>query len=297
MGLATTLLRALVLWLLAALALAIVLFIVVRRLGWLDVRPPARTGWSRVLFGLLLFLVFGPASTATGVVFSVRNKVSSIVLEQARRLKVTAALGQLALLPMVAAHGALLLEEKEKLGGRALDALREAGGLEQLLDRDLRKRTRDQLLGRLGRQLSSEADVSFLLDGARNRRAVGLLSQRLVRQSLKGKEGETRASLVGRLVTSLLARYAAGPVDQRLAFYNELMVGLSPGAGGRLTWREAGDQTGERLLSRTLIRAIHRPFDHLMLVLLAVALAPPLLLVGIVRLAALKRLPPKKTGE
>jgi hypothetical protein len=291
LGLAGALVRGLLLWGLVGLVVSLLLFFGLRRLGWLDAGP-ARTRWARVLFGLVLFLVFWPAATGAGVTFSLRRKVSAIVLEQCHRLRLTDAVGQLALVPVVAGHGALAVRPAS-LGARAARAVEREGGLKALLRKEGRKERIKGIAARSARrlreQLDPEADVSFLLDADRNRQALAQLSGGMARRALERVGLPAGETWLGRLTIRLLERYAGGSLEEKLAFYQRILGELEPGPGGGLTWREAGRQVGGAFLRTTLLRTIARPFDALCLKLLLLALLPPLVVLVTVRIVALAR--------
>ena len=244
--------RAFLLWLVVALAAAIALFLLLRRLGWLD-PGPTRARWARISFGLILFGMSGPVATITLVTGSVRNEVCAVVLEHCGRLGLSEKVGRLALAPLVVTRN--LVHKKRVSPGALL-------------------------------QLQPEDDVSFLL-ARRNNLGVALLSGRLTRMAANRVDRD--GSALERLVVKAMLRHELGSMEQRLAFYRGLLDGLKPDAAGKLTWRAAGFHVGQRLLRHNLIPVLRAPFNHLMLILALIAAVPPLLWLGVLGLVRRRR--------
>jgi len=202
-----------------------------------------------VTFGLILFLIAGPAATATGVVGSVRNEVCNVLLDQTGRTGLSAVAGHVALLPLVIARDAV-----EPPASKA----------------DLEAKYRP------------ETDVSFLL-AERKDFIVSALTGRLLERILADKE----ASMVERLVVRMVLKEKLGSLEKRLALYRELLAGLRPGADGKLTWQAAGTHVGRRLIKRYLLPTIRAPFNNLMLTLGLIAALPLLLWIAGIRIAGL----------
>jgi hypothetical protein len=301
LGLTWTLVTTLFTWGAVALAAALALFFAGLRLRWLE--PHGKQTWARVTYGLVLFLVFWPAATGVAVVWKVRDKVSTTLIEQCDQRRLTPAVGRIVLLPVLLAHGVQVLGDKHAMAARARDLVRpEAGLADRLRLREGRRELWERFRGKVAKEAKTatamaggETDVSFLLDTTRRGDALRALTDQVARRALEHKaESEAepaRRSAVLRLAAWVAARYAAATVEEKLAFYSRALGDVRAGPDGKLTLAQASEQVGRSFLAHTLVKQIEKPFNALRLKLLLLALLPPPLLIGVAQLVGRRRRP------
>jgi hypothetical protein len=237
------------LWGALGLIVAALIYQILRRAGLLDV--PGGRRWPRLALALILALMVAPAFVAAGVLTGLRDAASSSVRDELARTAVPEAVGAVLVAPIVIAD----VGRREGIPAAAeID-------LEELLERD----------------------VSFLLDQDLRRASAA---------SIAALSGGFFADLRGE-IDSRVARWLVGYAERRVSEglaqeidpYLALFSPLDADAPGRLSFRSASRQVGQRFADREALPRLASPFDATRFSILVAAFAAVLLLLIAIRFA------------
>lgn len=237
-----------------AMLLAIVLFIVGRRRGWVDIRGH-KSRIARIVYGIVLFLGVVPLVAGAGVAHYAGKSTVEIVRVEVAKTDTVRLVGGVLVTPVLLAHMVV------------------QGQFDATADTAV---SWDKL---------SEGDLSFLLTQESRDKALGALTGRLIQMGVEqvpGYDAATDQAVLGWLV-QYAERKLADKVEERIGPYSRLFQDVRPDAQGRLSFENAASAVGAAFWKQQAEPYISAPYKGMRWQLLLGAVLLLLLTIGLIQ--------------
>lgn len=252
------------LWGFPALFICWLLYILVKRLGWLTYKGKDKR-LMRVFYAVILFVLVAPLIGLAGTAVEVGKATVHVVSLEVHKHQLLRPVGSVLATPLVLAH---ITAEGEEAPG------------------DLKV---------LIQKVFDQQDVSFLLQEQAVGHAVARLHEKFIREALEQSnldakllENEYGKKILASEATKWLYDYGKSKaikiIDSKLDIYTDLFKGLKADGNGRLSFWQASDQVGDIFFERHVLIPIQASFNRIALILVLAAALLAAITIGILQL-------------